>query len=104
MPRTIALSTGTFDRTNTFRVDVGKRFHATCSLHRDYQKQGDGIYWAMQHAACISSHYSDEEIAEKDRLASEAPLQNGDTVLIDGNSYTVRVLGDYSNAAIFDPA
>jgi len=105
MPRTLTIHTDNFDTVNTFRVDVGKgKFPATCSLYCGYQKAEDGIYWALQHAACVAAHYSDDEIAEKKRLNEETPLQNGDTILIEGSPYTVRVLGDFSNCALFDPA
>ena len=103
MTRTLILHTDNFDQINTFNVDVGKKYPARCSLYRDYETQGDGIYWAMQHGACVKSHYTDDDRAETQRLSRETPVRKGDTVIIDGKPYTVRVFGDYSNCAIFDP-
>ena len=84
-------------------VDVKKLYPARCSLHRDYEKVGDGVLWAMQHGACVKSYYTDADIAESARLQAETPLANGETVLIDDMLFTVRVLGDFSDAVIFDP-
>jgi hypothetical protein len=92
----------------TFRLEMPQlrqgraRVPAKCSVYRDYHKAGDGILWAMQHSACIASSYSAEEIAERNRLNAEPALQNGEIVTIEGRTYRVRVLGDYSNAALFD--
>ncbi len=86
-PRILKLSTGSFDQENTFVVFSKRGFPMTASLHQDYEKEGDGIYWAMQHGACLSR---------------EPVLLNGEIVLIDGKEYKTRILGNYSNCAIFD--
>lgn len=99
--RTLILATGTFDQVNTFNVNYGRGVKRA-QLHRDYQKQGDGVYWAMSSGACIKSSYTDADRAETARLNSEPAIKNGDVVLIDGEEYTARVLGDYSDCAIFD--
>jgi hypothetical protein len=100
--RTLTLSTGSFDQINTFAVFSKRGIPMTASLHRDYEKEGDGIYWAMQKSACLKSSYTDDDRAEKSRLQSELAIQNGEVVLIDGKQYKTRVLGDYSDCAIFD--
>jgi hypothetical protein len=103
-PRTLTLSTGSFDRENTFSVAIPGRPYAcfSCSLHRDYKKVGDGVLWIMQHASSIVSHESDERRDERLRLLSEEKVYAGQTVIVDGAQYTVRVLGDYSDCAILD--
>jgi hypothetical protein len=109
--RELIIATDSIDREHTFRIDTtvtgtgrrGGRFPATCTLHSGYQKQGDGVYWALQGATVIAAHYSEREIAERDRLNSEDPIKNGEVVLIDGAKYTTFVLGDFSNCAIFVP-
>jgi len=100
--KTLTLSTSNFDREHTFRITSVK--YSTCSLHRDYQKQGDGIYWAMQHGGCLSDHYSEDEIAERHRLRNDpnSQIANGEIVLIDGEEYRMKVNGNYSNAAVFE--
>lgn len=104
--RTLTPAIDNFDKVNTFRMVV-KGFRGdmeiTCTLQSGYEKEGDGILWAMQRGACLKAHYSEADYAETDRLNAEAAIKNGDTVSIDGKQFTVRVLGDYSNAAMFDP-
>jgi hypothetical protein len=101
-PRTLCLSTGSFDQVNTFRLVVPG--HAiTCTVHRDYEKVGDGILWFMQRAGCLKSHYTERDRAEQERLREEEPVRHGDIVMVDGRKFRVRVLGDYSNAAVLDP-
>jgi hypothetical protein len=36
-------------------------------------------------------------------IANNEPVRHGDIVIIDGKQYAVRVIGDYSNCAVFDP-
>ena len=101
-PRILKLSTGSFDQENTFGVFSKRGLPMTASLHQDYEKEGDGIYWAMQHGACIKSSYSDADRAETARLSREPVLLNGEIVLIEGKEYKTRILGNYSDCAIFD--
>ena len=100
--RTLTLSTGSFDQINTFTVFSKRGLPTRASLYQGYEKEGDGIYWAMQKGACLRSHYSDADKAETARLSREAALMNGEIVLIDGKQYKTRILGNYSNCAIFD--
>ena len=101
--RELKLLTNTFDRDNTFSVDLPRLAGFRCSLHRDYKVRGDGILWVMQHASMICSSYSEEQVAEIDRLKTEPKLRNGEVVTVEGKLYRVRVLGDYSTAALLDP-
>ena len=100
--RTLKLSTGSFDQENTFPVFSKRGFPMIASLHQDYEKEGDGIYWAMKHGACLKSSYTDADRAETARLSREPVLLNGEIVLIDGKQYQTRILGNYSNCAVFD--
>lgn len=75
----------------------------TCSLFRGYFKEGDGIVWALQHASVIASHYSDEVLANRERLNKETPVVDGEHIMVDGEELIVHVIGDYSNAAILLP-
>jgi hypothetical protein len=100
--RTLTLSIDSFDQINSFPVFSKRGFPMTASLHRDYEKWGDGIYWAMNTGACIKNHYTEADRAETARLSRTAPLMDGEIVLIDGKQYKTRVLGDYSNCAVFN--
>lgn len=96
----------TFDQDNTFAMEIVKprrTVRITASLQCGYQKDADGIFWAMKRSACLKAQYSDKDREESARLLSMEPVRNGDTVLIGGQQYRVRVLGDFSDCAIFDP-
>lgn len=102
----LTLSTGSFDQDNTFALTIRKPrnlIRARVSLCRDYKTAGDGIYWAMKNSVVLKSYYTDKDIEEANRLINMEPVRDGDIVLIDGNQYKVRVLGDFSDCAIFDP-
>ncbi|HPD73472.1 MAG TPA: hypothetical protein PLL30_16995 [Candidatus Krumholzibacteria bacterium] len=102
--RTMQLHTDSFDRKNTFRIRCGRDgYAARASLHRGMLTRDDGVLWVLQHASCIASSYSADEIAERERLAAEAPVVNGEIVEVEGEKYRVRVIGDYSDCAILDP-
>lgn len=100
--KTLTLATSNFDQENTFTFEAFK-YQNRCSLRRDYEKKGDGIYWALQHSGCLKSSYSNEDRAERRRLASgEVTLKNGEIVMIDGKQYKAVFKGNYSNCAIFE--
>lgn len=107
--QTLTLSTGSFDQQNTFNLVVTKKLHnrdisitKVCSLMRDYQTKEDGVYWALSAGSCLKAQYSDADRQEQARFKISTPIKNGDNVMIDGAIYRVRVLGDYSDAAIFE--
>lgn len=107
MAHTLNISTDTFDQDNTFAIEVPgfkKTIRITASLHKDYQKQGDGIFWAMKKSACLKAQYTAKDDEERTRLNNMEPLQANEIVVIDGKEYKVRVLGNFSDCAIFDPA
>lgn len=103
---TLTLSTGSFDQTNTFEVEFlgvrGKLRRKTCSLMLDYKKPGDGIFWGVSACSVLKDVYTDADVAERERLAAQEPVRHGDVVTIQGKPFTARVLGDFSDAVIFD--
>ena len=104
--QTINLSEDSFDQDNTFvieHVSPRRTKRMTAKLFCGYQKDNDGIFWAMQRSSTLKSSYTDKDVEERNRLNTMEPVRHGDTVLIDGRKHTVRVLGDFSNCAIFDP-
>ena len=106
--RTLVKYTGYGDQVNTFGIEVknykGEMKICEVSLYQDYEKEGDGIYWALMSGAMIKSSYTDKDRAEIDRIyRKETPVRDGDIVLIDGNKYKTQVNGEYSNCAIFHP-
>lgn len=100
--RTLNLSTGNFDQVNTFRVALPRRKNGTLPLAKTCSlKKFDGQFEAVSYGACIKSQYSAADIAERDRLAAEAPLADGDTVQIEGAAYRFILRGDYSDCGYF---
>ena len=82
----------------TFDLGVTK-----ASLYKGYEKEDDGIYWGLASGAMVKSSYTQADKDESKRLREEDPVENGDIVMIDGDEYKARVLGDYSNCVVFDP-
>jgi len=106
MAHTLTMTTDTFDQDNTFAMEVQgfkRNVRITASLHKDYQKQGDGIFWAMKKSACLKAEYTAKDDEERNRLNSMTPLVANDIVIIEGKQYKTRVLGNFSDCAIFDP-
>lgn len=100
--RTLIRQKDSFDSANTFEVLTTKG-KVKASLHQDYDKVNDGIFWAMNSGTTLKDKYSEADRAEGARLAQEEPLKHGDTVEIEGGVYRVKVLGAYSDCAIFEP-
>lgn len=71
------------------------------TVKRDYQKKGDSIFWVLQKSACIKSEYTEADRRERAEFDAAPVLENGQIVLIDGEAYTVKVNGDYSDCAYF---
>ena len=99
--RTLTLATDNFDQVNTFKINVG-RCEKWVSLMLDYNKPGDGIYWALSSGAVLKSNYTKADTEERDRLNAQTAIQNGEIVLINGERYKTRVLGNCSDCAMFD--
>ena len=100
--KTLTLSTGSFDQDNTF--SISKLKYSRCKLFKDYQKEGDGIYWVMLCSAMLKAEYTDKDREESARLSESAnAVDDGEVVLVDGKEFKVRVLGQYSDCAVLDP-
>lgn len=82
----------------SFRVAIqGRKGERTITCYLFNSEDEDKIY-VMQEAACIKSHYSAEDRAERDRLATMTPVRDGDIVEVEGQQYKVKILGNYSDA------
>jgi hypothetical protein len=68
-----------------------------------YDSREDQIY-LMQCPASIQSHYSEAQRAHIDRIyRGEEVVRNGDIVSVEGKSYSVKILGNYSDAGRLMP-
>jgi len=97
--KVIRLSENAFDFGAEFKVS-GVR--GGVSLQMDYKKAGDGILWGLQGGGMLKAHYSEAERAHKARMQAMEPIENGEIVSIDGETYRTRVLGNFSDCVIFD--
>ena len=106
--RTLTKRIDGFDKINSFGIEYknwrGQKDVKGVYLMQGYQKDDDGIYWAMSRTVCLSSNPSQTDVDEIDRIYNNPPVVDGELVLIDGEVYKTRLIkgGDYSNTAIFD--
>jgi len=88
-----------FDYESQFRVDG---VSGDVSLEQDYNKTGDGILWGLCSGVYIKAIYSEEDVAHRNRMNAYKPIQQGEKVIIEGQIYTARILGNFSDCVIFD--
>ena len=117
--KTLTKYTGYGDQVNTFGVRVKAKDTRsglngdgefitvdlsvkTVCLMQGYEKENDGIYWGMADSVMIKDAYTQADKDEKKRIREEDPVEHGDIVIIDGDEYQARVLGDFSNCVVFD--
>ena len=95
---TLTATTDNFDQDNTFTFEYagsrGRTFTATGYL-ADF---GDEGIYIMKNSACLKSHYTPKDEEERARLNAMQPVRNGDCVMFNGKQYTVKILGNFSNA------
>lgn len=101
--RVLFVTEDSLDRTDTFRLNVGTRVPKTCSLRTGYKKRGDGTFWILQHSTGLQDSFSQAELDERARLDSEEVLKDGDTVVVGGAEFKIKILGNYSDCAILVP-
>ena len=96
----LAFPTSNFDRAAGFAftyLDYKKNLQrAEGYLFRD--DTDDQIY-LMKRAVCLQATYTQAERDQIDRINYGAEVVNhGDTVQVEGKLYTVKILGNYSDA------
>lgn len=94
-----------FDQDNTFTFAYtgifGKQWTATGYLFEDKE---EGVIYIMKQSACLKDVYTDADRAESARLAAMTPIRTGDVVEVGGKQYTVKIIGNYSDAGRLIPA
>lgn len=95
----LRLSEGSFDQANTFRVNVGKTYPATCYLFLSLK---EGKLHILQGGTVIKKHYTVADNAEKARLDLQTVQQHGDYVQVGSGLYRVVVKGDFSDAGYLE--
>jgi hypothetical protein len=98
--KTLNISGNLFDKDmDKFRV-MG--VSGDVSLYSGYKTEDDGILYGLQGGTLIKSNYSKEDIAHSNRMSEYEPIDNGEVVLIEGNQYITRIIGNYSTCVMFD--
>lgn len=70
-----------------------------------FYSEQDCTMYLMKRTVCIQSSYTDAERAHTDRIyRGDAVVRNGDSVMVDGKPFTVKILGNYSDAGRLIPA
>ena len=57
----------------------------------------DPAIFIMQKSACLQGSYSAADIAHIDRINTETPVRDGDTVEFKGQQFKVKIIGNYSD-------
>lgn len=91
----------TFDRSADFKLALKNGRTIICRLMQGYNTCNDGQLWAMQRSGTLKDSYTAEDAAWVERMKTIEPIGNGAIVKIAGKLYTVKILGDYSDAALF---
>jgi hypothetical protein len=88
-----------FDQDNTFAF-VCKGFRGNDCIATGYlfNSEDEGKIYVMKQSACLKSAYTAKDDEERARLSAQAPVRNGDIVEVGGHQYTVKILGNYSDA------
>jgi hypothetical protein len=93
-----------FDQVNTFAFEYkgfrGNPVQATGYIFHDDEKD---VMYIMKKSACLKSHYTKEDDAERLRLNTMTPVRHGDIVEVSGKQYRVQILGNYSDAGRLIP-
>jgi hypothetical protein len=103
MTVTLNIRTDNFDQDNTFTFAfIGSRGQERVRTGYVADFEEEGVY-IMQKGACLKSHYTAKDYEETDRLNAMTPVRTGDIVEVNGKQYTVKILGDYSDAGRLIP-
>jgi hypothetical protein len=94
-----------FDQDSTFAFEY-KGFRGNPCVATGYLFRGDtdGQIYLMKQSACLKDSYTAKDDEERARLNAQTPVKHGDTVTLEGKDYTVKILGNYSDAGRLIPA
>jgi len=100
--RILTVSTALVDQTNSFPINLRSK-HATALLKQQYPT---GLLWCLQVPDPTNPArevYTQADLAERRRLALTHPVQHGETVEVNGQLYTVRIIGPHEMCAVLEP-
>lgn len=99
----LTIASDNFDRQHDFILGTKDGKRLICRLMQGYKNALDGQYWAMQRSGMLKDSYTAEDRAYSARMQALEPILTGAVVIIDGQLHRTKVLGNYSDAAIFEP-
>ena len=103
MTTTLNFPVDSFDQDNTFEFEYtgfrGQARRATGYLFQDGEK-----IFVMKKSDCLKAQYTAKDDEERARLNAMQPVRTGDAVTVNGRQYTVKILGNYSDAGRLIPA
>lgn len=109
MTQTLTFPRDNFDATADFKIAgvLGACYLFCAATHPDFKDdQPDADHdkiFVMQHAAVLKSHYSEKDVADRERFAALAPIAQGEEVEVDGKRYKLHINGNYSDAGYLIP-
>lgn len=102
----LTIPTSTFDNEASFAFEYlnYKKQAVRAEGYLFYDEQNDEMF-LMKASSMIKGHYTDADIAHTNRIyRGEQVVRNGDKVSVNGKLYTVKILGNYSDAGRLIPA
>jgi hypothetical protein len=94
-----------------YEAEHGKKYNVQVDPEKAHQlavERGHEVAWTNQECAVLTADYPGkaEQLAdERAKIDASVILQDGQQVIIEGQTYTVRLVGArYSNPIKFDPA
>jgi hypothetical protein len=103
MITTLNFPADNFDQDNTFAFEyIGFRGQACTATGYLFDCGEQGIY-VMKQSACLKDVYTAKDREERARLNAAQPVRTGDVVTVNGRQYTVKILGNYSDAGRLIP-
>ena len=91
------------DRDTTFRFAYNFRGVETYRKGHLFNDTQENEICIMYTGSMMQDVYSAKDIEERNRLRDQEPVRNGDVVEVEGKQYTVKILGDYSDAGRLIP-
>lgn len=103
--RALHANPDSFDNSHDVKVTgvPGACYVFVASTHPTYKdwptQTGEAHGYLNQRAACLKSHYAEQDQINSANFAAMMPIVDGEHVLVDGIECIVKINGDYSDAA-----
>lgn len=98
-----------FDNSQDVKVAgvLGACYAFIASTHPKYKdwsaQPGEAYGYLNQRAACLKSHYTEQDRIDQKRFNALEPIRNGEHIMVDGVECVVKINGNYSDAATLTP-